>query len=201
MGVSGVLNSMGLDNFAFALMDDPELPSLLLDMYVDWCIELLRKTQRIGLDVIVFADDVAFNTAPMVSPDVFREVFLPKMKKVAAAMKLPWIYHSDGNLMPILVDLLSLGMDGLHPLEPGAIDIEEVKRAYGKRVCLVGNIDLHYTLTLGSTQEVDREVKKRIEKIGKGGGYILSTSNSIVSYAKTENLLAMRDALVKYRKY
>ncbi len=201
MGASGVLNSMGLDNFSFALVDDPDLPATLLDMYVEWCIELIRRTQMIGFDFVLFADDIAFSTGPMFAPEVFRQIFLPRMKKVAAQMKIPWIYHSDGNLMPVMDDLLTLGMNCLHPIEPGAMDIEQVKKDYGHRVCLAGNIDLHYTLTRGSPEEVEREVKERIEKIGKGGGYVLGSSNSLVSYIKPENLLAMRDAFLRYRAY
>lgn len=201
MGPSGVLNSMGLENFAYALVDDPELPGMLLDMYIEWCIELLHKTEDIGIDFIRFSDDIAFKSGPMFSPDIFREIFMPGMKKAANEIKLPWIYHSDGNLMPIIDDLLSLGMNGLHPLEPGAMDIEQFKLDYGDRVCICGNIDLHYTLTMGTPEEVKQEVKERIEKIGKGGGYILGTSNTLVKYIKPENLIAMRDTFLKYRKY
>ena len=95
---------------------------------------------------------MAYKTGPMFSPTGFREYFLPHLQRVAAVIQgegLPWIVHSDGNLMLLLDDLLTLGFDGLHPLEPGPMDIEAVKRDYGQRLCLVGNIDLHYTLTRG----------------------------------------------------
>ena len=77
-------------------------------------------------------------------------------------------------------------------------DIEQVKKEYGSRVCLIGNIDLSYTLVNGTIEEVKNEVRSRIEKIGYNGGYILSSANSITSYCKTENILAMRDALLEY---
>ena len=201
MGPSGVLNSMGLNNFAYSLIDDPELPVLLLEMYAEWCIELLKKIQEIEIDFLWFADDLAFNTAPMFSPDVFREIFLPTMRKVVSYIKVPWVYHTDGNVLPIMEDLLSLGMNGLNPLEPGAMDIEEIKQKYGKRLCLIGNIDLHYTLTMGTVEEVETEVKNRIASIGKDGGFILSSANSLPYYCKLENVIAMRDAFLKYRKY
>ncbi|RIK41555.1 MAG: hypothetical protein DCC57_18850 [Chloroflexi bacterium] len=140
----------------------------------------------------------------MFSPRVFRTLFLPHLRRVADAVKgegFPWIVHSDGNLMPLLDDLLTLGFDGLHPLEPGAMDIEAVKREYGQRLCLVGNIDLHYTLTLGAPAEVEAEVKRRIETIGQGGGYMISSANSITSYCKIENVWAMIRAIRKYGAY
>jgi uroporphyrinogen decarboxylase len=92
-------------------------------------------------------------------------------------------------------------MNGIANIEPNAMDINELKKKYGRRVCLVGNIDLHYTLTQGTPEEVEAEVKKRIQEVGPGGGYILASSNSIAGYCKPENVLAMHRALLKYGNY
>lgn len=199
IGASGVLNSMGLDNFSFALFDNIKFVEKFLDRYVHWSAQVVEHINEIGFDFIWFYDDIAFKSGPMFSPQIFRELFLPRMKITANACKLPWIYHSDGNLMPVLDDLLTLGMNGLHPIEPGAMDIEEMKIKYGKRVCLIGNIDLRYTLTLGSEEDVEQEVKDRIEKIGKDGGYIISSSNTITKYCKVENVRAMIKSIEKFR--
>jgi uroporphyrinogen decarboxylase len=96
---------------------------------------------------------------------------------------------------------MKLGMTGLHPIQPAAMDINKVKAMYGDKVCIIGNIDLDYTLTLGTPEEVEREVKDRIEKIGKGGGYIISSANSITDYCKPENVWAMAKTIEKYRQY
>ena len=103
--------------------------------------------------------------------------------------------------MPILDDLLTLGMNGLHPVQPAAMSLKEVKEKYGQRVCILGNIDLDYTLTLGTPEEVDREVKERIGTAGPGGGYIVTSANSLTDYCKTENVWAMAKAIKKYGKY
>ena len=113
----------------------------------------------------------------------------------------PWVFHSDGNLLPILDDLLTLGMAGIHPIQPSAMDIKEIKAKYGNRVCILGNIDLDYTLTLGTPEEVDKEVKERIAVAGAGGGYIITSANSLTDYCKTENVWAMAAAVKKYGKY
>jgi uroporphyrinogen decarboxylase len=81
------------------------------------------------------------------------------------------------------------------------MDIGKLKAKYGERVCIVGNIDLDYTLPRGTPAEVDAEVKKRIETAGKGGGYIISSANSITDYCKLENVWAMSRAIKKYGKY
>jgi uroporphyrinogen decarboxylase len=201
LGASGVLNSMGLENFSYALIDDIGLIENLLDQYVNWSSRVIEHINKLGFDFIWCFDDIAYNSSLMFAPQVFKEVFLPRLRIPAGAAKIPWIYHSDGNLMQVMEELLSLGMSGLHPLQPDAMDIEAVKKAYGKRVCLLGNIDLHYTLTLGTVQEVEEEVKKRIETIGADGGYIITSSNTITSYCKVENVKSMIESIKKYRDY
>jgi len=204
MGASAMLMSMGLDGFSFALADDPGLVDTVLGRYADWTIAIVRHLRDVGVDLVWTFDDMAYRTGPMFSPRVFRSVFMPHLRRVADAIKgegFPWIVHSDGNLMPILDDLLTLGFYGLHPLEPGPMDIAAVKRDYGHRVCLIGNIDLHYTLTQGTPAEVEAEVKERIQTIGKGGGYMISSANSITSYCKVENVWAMINAIRAYGAY
>lgn len=201
MGCSGVLNSMGIENFSYALADDLGVIETLLDRYADWACELLLKTRNMGFDFFKFADDIAFKTGPLFSPQVFRELFLPRMRRVASQVPGPWIFHSDGNLMPVFDDLLSLGMNAVNPIEPGAMDIDVVKQRYGKRICIHGNIDLHYTLTRGTPAEVRAEVRHRIAAIGAGGGYIIASANSITDYCRVENVLEMRDAIREYGVY
>ena len=204
LGSSSTHMSMGLDGLSYALADDPGLVDTVLGRYADWTIAVVRHLRDAGVDVIWNHDDIAYKTGPMVSPRMHRQVFMPHLRRVADAIKatgLPWIYHSDGNLMSLLDDLLSLGIDGLHPLEPGAMDIEEVKRVYGQRVCLVGNVDLHYTLTRGTPEEVEAEVRRRIEVVGRGGGYMISSANSITSYCRIENVRAMVEAIRRYAAY
>jgi uroporphyrinogen decarboxylase len=146
-------------------------------------------------------DDLADTKATFMSRAMYQEFFLPYQKMVAKAIQKPWVYHSDGNLMPIIDDLLTLGMAGLHPIQPAAMDIEKVKSLYGKRICILGNIDLDYTLTQGTPEEVEREVKDRIAVAGVGGGYIITSANSLPDYCKTENVWAMSKAIRKYGKY
>ncbi len=204
LGVSPTLLSMGLDNFSYALADDPGLIDKVMRRYADWTIDILERLPEVGTDYIWTFDDMAYRSGPMFSPKVLREVFMPHMRRVADAIHatgLPWIFHSDGDLKPFLEDLLSLGMQGMHPFEPGPMDIEAMKTQIGDRVALAGNIDLHYTLTMGTPEEVDAEVKRRIEVVGKGGGYLISSANSLTSYCKVENVYAMRDAIRKYGAY
>jgi uroporphyrinogen decarboxylase len=153
-----------------------------------------------GFDVFASTDDMAFRSAPLFSPEVFREIVLPRYRRVAEKITLPWVIHSDGNLMPILEDLLDLGIAGLHPIEKGAMDIQAMKRDYGHRVCLLGNVDLNI-LGIGTPEEVDGEVRELIQEVGPGGGYIVTSGNSLASYLCPENVLALSRAVQKYGSY
>lgn len=201
MGLSNTYLSMGIEHFSLMLYDHPDLVLELLDRYVEWACRAVTKINNLGFDFMIMPEDLAWKQGPMFSPRIIRELFLPRMRRVADQIKIPWIYHSDGNLMPILDDLLGLGMNGIANLEPNAMDIVEVKKRYGRRICLMGNIDLHYTLTQGTPEETETEVKRRIEEAGPGGGYILASANSLTAYCKPENVLAMHRALLKYGTY
>ena len=98
-------------------------------------------------------------------------------------------------------DFIDCGVNALHPIEPKAMDIVELKKKWAGNLCLIGNIDLAYTLTRGTPEETDAEVKERIRTLGPGGGYVVCSSNSVPDYVKPENYKAMVEAVKKYGKY
>jgi uroporphyrinogen decarboxylase len=200
LGVAPMLVSMGLDGFAYALADDPDLVHKVLRRYVDWQLVVTQHLIGMGFDFIWCFDDVAFKSGPFCSLAAFRKFLLPAMRRSAEAITLPWIYHSDGNLMLVLDDLLTLGMRGLHPIEPGPMSLAEVKARYGKRVCIVGNVSVD-ALGRGTPEEV-RETVRQCMAAGKpGGGYMISSSNSIPPYAVPENVRAMAQAIQEFGAY
>ena len=136
-------------------------------------VVVAERACRLGFDVFVTTDDMAFNTGPFFSPKVLRELVMPRFRRLAEVVTLPWVLHSDGNIMPFLPDLLELGIAGLHPLEKGAMDVAAVKREYGDRICLLGNVDLNI-LGMGSEEDVVREVRELIRVAGPGGGRLAS---------------------------
>jgi uroporphyrinogen decarboxylase len=189
------LQAIGFRRFCMAIYDSPQLLETVLDWYVVRNRQVVRDFFKYDPDIIVLGDDVAFKSGPFVSPQVFREVFLPRMKLVAQECVIPWVYHSDGNIMPIMEDLLSLGMAGLHPIEPhGTMDIVEVKTRFGDRVFPVGNLDMEIVAN-GSIEDIDEAVRELFESVGYDGRWIMSCSNSIDSGANIENLLAISKTL------
>ena len=195
-----MLLSMGLDGFAYALADAPGLVEEVLRRYVDWQVVVTGRLIEMGFDFLWSFDDVAYKSGPFCSPAVFREILMPAMQRSAEAITTPWIFHSDGNLNPVLDQILTLNMDGLHPIEPGPMDLAEVKRLYGDRLCIVGNVSVD-TLSAGTPEQVRTLVRGCIATAGPGGGYMISSANSIPSYARPENVQAMVDAIREYSAY
>jgi len=195
----------GIDGYNIDLFRRPHLAKRFMDMATKYNIELGKRLIDEGVDLIIMVGDVAYNRGPLVSIKHFREVFVPAIKEPVQIFHrrgVPVVKHSDGYLEPILEELVSTGIDGLHSLEPTAgMKIGEVKRKYGDRICLWGNIDFSYTLSMKSEEDVIREVKECINAAAPGGGFILSSSNTYATGVKIENFLAMIKAGKKYGKY
>ena len=200
-GMFNTIYSMPMMDFAVALRDNRKLIDTMMDMFIEWNLVVIEKIQTLGFDFIAAYNDMAWKEGPLVSPQVFREVFLPKMRIAADAIKLPWAFHSDGDLTIVMEDLLTLGMNAMNPFEPPCMNLKEAKEKWGDRICLWGNIDLVNTLPYGTVEEVEAEVKQRIEDAGKGGGYICATANSITNFCKLENVFAMTAAVQKHGVY
>ena len=184
IGIFPTMLSMGMEDFCLALYDDRALLETILERYCEWATVVARRVSQLGFDVYVSTDDMAFKTGPFFSPAIFRELVVPHFQRVAQELTIPWIIHSDGDISSFLPDLVDLGITGLHPLEKGAMDIQAVKQEYGNRICLLGNVDLNI-LGLGTAEDVDQEVRHLIDTVGPGGGYIVTSGNSLAGYVNS----------------
>lgn len=200
IGIFPTMLSMGMENFSVALFENRDFVEMVLDRYCNWTVAVAERVCQLDFDVFVSTDDMAFKSAPFFSPAVFRELVLPRYERVAEKITLPWVIHSDGNILPFLDDLLNLGIAGLHPVEKGAMDIRALKKRYGGRLCLLGNVDLNI-LGREHPQEVEAEVRALIRDVGPGGGYIVTSGNSLAGYLKPENVIALSEAVQKYGQY
>jgi uroporphyrinogen decarboxylase len=161
-GPSNTYLSMGIEHFCQSIISDPELVREILWRFSNWTKRVVRNVQELPFDLFFMPDDIGFGAAPMISPQHFREFCVPVMKNVVDEMNLPVIYHSDGNIMPLMDDIISLGVSGVANMEPGPMNIFEVKKRFGEKITIVGNIDLHYTLPRGTQEETRQEVKEKI---------------------------------------
>jgi uroporphyrinogen decarboxylase len=157
-----------------------------------------------GADFIACEGDLAHNPGPLMSPSHYDKFIGPYHKEICTHVHKQGgkiVKHSDGNLTPLIPGLLDAGFDGLHPIQPQCMDIGDTKRRFGSRACIIGNIDCSYLLVFGTQEDVKQSVKETIIKAAPGGGYIISSSNSIHPGCKPENYLAMVEAARVYGQY
>ena len=194
-----------LDNLLVDFLESPRLAHEVLEIVNEFAVALARRAVRAGADLVMLGDDYAYKSGPMMSPAVYKTFLQHRLARVVQAVHEEGAFcvkHSDGNLWPILDMILDTGVDGINPLEPVAgMDIGEVKRKYGDRVCLIGNIDCGELLSWGTPQQVTRTVRDTIRQAAPGGGYIMSSSNTIHSSVRPENYRAMVAATHRYGTY
>lgn len=194
---------MGFEAFGFAVMERPDFVRRLIDRIGSIYLAFLERAfEHPRVRVLWLGDDLAYYSGTMVRPDFLRSAVFPwyeRIGRLCTTGPLPraFVFHSDGNLWEVLEDLISVGVKALHPIEPKAWDIVEVKRHVAGRLCLIGNIDLGYTLTRGTPEEVRQEVRERIAQCGPDG-YVVSSSNSVTEYVPLENYRAMLAAVEEF---
>jgi len=185
----------GTTQFLMDMIDNPGLVHELVEMTLSHDIRAMQRVVAAGVDVVVFGDDYADKNSTLMSPRHFREFILPGLKRCVDAAHAAGAYvvkHSDGNIMQVLDMIVETGIDALNPLEPAAgMDIGLLKERYGKRIALIGNIDCGYVLSQAQSEEVRRVTRETIRKAAPGGGFCLSSSNSIHSSVRPENYMAM----------
>lgn len=199
-GLAPAMLSMGIDHFCLSLYDDLNLIEQLLDIYFDWMEVVAERICQLDFDVFCMADDFAFNTGMMFSPDTFKELVVPHYRRIAEKITIPWVFHSDGNIQQGIDILMEVGVRGIHPIEKGSMDIRKVKKEYGDKLCIFGNVDL-VLLGSGSPEEVEKEVFGLIRDIAPGGGYIVTSGNSLADYLKPECVLAISKTITKFGNY
>jgi len=173
----------GMMKFIEDIADQPRQVKDKAQRMVDEALERGEKFRRHGaLDGMALCSDYCFNQGPFLSPAMFGEFVSPYLKQLIAGYRRQGFYvikHTDGNIMPILDDLVDARPHALHSLDPqGGVDIAEVKRLVGGRVCLIGNVNCGL-LQSGSEQEVVESARYALRHGMPGGGYIFSTSNCV----------------------
>jgi uroporphyrinogen decarboxylase len=207
-GVGGIFTRawmlLGLEQFCFALAEQPDLVAEIFRRVGSIQCETLRRVVKLDRVVAVWCgDDLAYTESTMVSPRVYRKYLFHWMEELAAIAHgagLPFIFHSDGKLWDVIPDLIAVGVDALHPIEPKAMDINLVKARYGNKLALIGNIDMNL-LSLGTPDQVREQVRQRIRDLAPGGGYAVGANPGISYYVRPENYDAMRRAVFEFGTY
>jgi len=192
-------------DFAARLVDEPEK---LKQEAADMVRHALARGERLrahgGLDGFALCADYCFNTGPFLSPAQFSEFVTPYLADLIAGyreMGFCAVKHTDGNIMPILDQLVQANPHALHSIDPQAgVDIAEVKRLCGDRVCLIGNVNCG-ALDTGTDEDVVESARYALTHGMPGGGYIFSTSNCIYTGMRLARYELMLDVWRKEGNY
>lgn len=204
--VRGMSNAL-LDSYMW-----PEFSDLLIGKIADLKIEFWEMAlNELGdvVDVVAEGDDYGTQESQLISPDHFREYYKPHMGRVLQAMKskaptAKVMFHSCGNVRPIIPDFIEMGVDILNPVHITAAGMEAdlLKRDFGRDIVFWGGgIDTQKILPTGTPSEVSDSVKRNIDHLAPGGGFVFATVHNIQSEVPPANIMVMLETLDKYGKY
>ena len=196
----------GLSKALEDLLINPDYVSKTLDRLIEYHLFIGIKLIEIGVDMIWLGDDLGGQKAMLMSPGSFRKVIKPKMAKMIKLLKerkndLKIAFHTDGYVIPIIDDLIEVGVDVLNPIQPESMNPEEIKRRWGKDLSMWGSISVQNTLPFGTKEDVGNETLKRLKTICGGGGAILGPTHNVQIDTPLENFLFFLDIINKYGFY
>jgi len=196
----------GMERLMMDLASDEALACAVLDVMVERKLRFWEMAlPRLGdlVDVVSEADDYATQVSQLVSPRMFRRIFKPRLQALFSrihqlAPRAKLFFHSDGNVRPILPDLIEIGIDILNPIHLTATGMEPaaVKRDFGRDVCFWGGgVDTQSVLPFGTPQAGCDDVRRNLDALAPGGGYVFNTIHNIQADVGPENIVAMVEAL------
>jgi len=196
---------VGYENLMLSFSEQKEFVHKVFNMLGAKMLKMIEEMiQNEHIAGFWLSDDIAYTESLILSPEIIRNFLLPWYEKFATVVRRSgkvFLFHSDGNLFPLIDDFISIGFDAIHPIEPKAMDIVDLKIKVKNKLALLGSIDLDFPLSRGTPSDVQQYVKKRISEIAPGGGFAIGSSNSITHYVPMENYKMMLETVKKYGKY
>ena len=203
--------TMGLENFFIALVKEPSFADRLMDRITDIYIESCNNyLDQVGeyLDVFTYWDDVNGQDGWLISPDLYREMIKPKQRRLLEAIKRKTdakvYYHGCGAVYELIPDLIELGFDILNPVQVSArgMDTERLKKEYGDDIVFWGGgVDTQHVLPFGTPEEVADEVRRRIDDLAPGGGFVFAAVHNIQAFVPPENIVTAFETALEYGGY
>ncbi|MBN1266145.1 MAG: hypothetical protein JXA25_11670 [Anaerolineales bacterium] len=194
------VSDLGFENLCMKLYTDSNLVMEVLERYTEYTLHLIEHYNRMPeIDFIWIGDDLAYKNGPFISPQMYEEYVFPHIRRATAAITKPWVFHSDGNILSLIDEIVSWGPKAIHPIEPAAMDIFNVGQRYGETIGLIGNLDVDL-LTRASREDVVSQTQKLLEFFGERGGYAFSSGNALARFINQENLVAVSETIRKYNE-
>jgi uroporphyrinogen decarboxylase len=190
----------GMEPLLLDFADGSPFAAALLDRITGLREVQARRYAESGADVICLGDDVGTQRGMLMSVRMWRAWLKPRLARVIAAARavrpnVLVFFHSDGNVTAIVADLLEIGVDILNPVQPECMDPADLRRQFGRRVCLWGTVGTQSTFPFGTPADVRREVRTRIETVGRDGGLFLAPTHMIEPEVPFENIVAFVEAV------
>jgi uroporphyrinogen decarboxylase len=199
---------MGLESFLMALVAEPAFADRLMEKITDIYIESCdRYLEYVGpyIQVFTFWDDLVGQNGWIINPKLYRRLIKPKHKRLVEAIKkktnAKLFFHSCGAARDLIPDLIDLGFDILNPVQVSAkgMDTRELKAEFGKDIVFWGGgVDTQQVLPFGKPQEVADEVKRRIDELAPGGGFVFAAVHNIQAFVPPENIVVAFDTALEY---
>ena len=180
----------GMENILMDMVSNEKFLFKMYDRILDYNLRLIENYLKYDIDCVHINDDYGQQTGLIMGAPLWRKFFKPGLKLMAEKIKSKdkFVYlHSCGNITEIIPDLIEIGVDIINPLQPEVMDVYALKEKYGKNICFHGGISEQKTLNFGTPDDVEREMRDKIKKLGKGGGYILAPSQGMTANIPAEN--------------
>ena len=197
----------GYERMMADMVLNPDLAERIFDFPYHFHLAAAKRLVEMGVDMIWIGDDVGAQNAMLISPAMWRKFFKPRMAKFIAELKsinpgVKVAYHSDGDVTPIIPELIEIGLDVLNPLQPACMNLARLKKDFGEELCFWGSIDEQRTLPFGTPAEVQAEVLDRLKTLGEDGGLILGPTHHVQLDTPMENFWALVNTITRtpYRK-
>jgi len=199
-----LFEGMTIPKVAYHMRKNPHFIHEVMSEYAKTNVEIVKRLAEAGVEIVWMFDDLGYKGQTIFSLKHLREFILPYYKQIYQACRkrgMLIIQHSCGKIDEFLPDMVDAGLNGIQALEPAAgSDLGYIKQTLGDRLCLLGGLDSSRIFNFGTVKEVEEEVKRGIKTAAPGGGYFVGPSHNILNMP-WENILTMRSAIEKYRKY
>ena len=196
----------GMQEIMMDFSTNPGFVEELLDGLAEVCmgvIDRLLSDYGDRIDAFGWSEDYGTETSLMMSPDTWRRFIKPRLTRMCERVRLGGkkVYlHSCGHVRPIIADIVEAGVNMLQPLQPEAMDIFEIKRTFGRDLCLMGGISTQHLLPFGTPEDVRNTVGECLERMAAGGGYIMAPAKSIMPGVPLANACALIDSFTEQNR-
>jgi uroporphyrinogen decarboxylase len=188
----------GMERLLMDFIERPDFAHQLLDAICEHNLGLIEWGLQFNPDLVYFGDDWGQQHGLIMGPRLWREFIKPRLKRMYArvreAGKLVSI-HSCGDVDELFDDLVEIGLSLFNPFQPEVMDIVALRKKYEGRLAFHGGMSIQKVLPFGTPAEVQRETRRLLSELGRGGGYIFAPAHDMPGDIPVQNVLAFMEVL------